>query len=465
VDLIRAAEKIIKIAQGEGAEQVEVFLESRDNLVMRMNTVGGRENLMTRDQSVAGAATRVIKSGALGFAYFSNLEDEAVKSSVRSALKVAEPQPGLDSFSGKPSSYPHVSGIYDRHTAEMRPEEVMSQLETLRESAKDVEPQRVSVYDAFFGRSKHGFAVVNSEGLQVEDYGSFARMSLGISAKYQDMGIKFEVYNVKRAVKDTKDAKDFASESSTKLLKYAGARTIQPKKMTAVLSPRAVAELFSYSFGNAFCADNVQRKSSPLEGKIGSQVASDIVTLIDDGTFEGGLVSFKMDDEGMPTRRTTLIEKGMLKGYLHNSQSAKIESTIGTGNCIRWEMPGVDYFLCRGYRRLPGIYPTNLVFMPGSTSLDAMISEVNDGIYIERSDPPFTARPDGSFSVTVLNGLRIEKGELTTPANDVRIAGNIFDYVKKIDAIGDSPEKCTPLLYPSCIIAPPLRIQDVTIQT
>jgi predicted Zn-dependent protease len=94
-----------------------------------------------------------------------------------------------------------------------------------------------------------------------------------------------------------------------------------------------------------------------------------------------------------------------------------------------------------------------------------MISEVNDGIYIERSDPAFTARPDGSFSITILNGLRIEKGELTTPASDVRIAGNIFDYVKKIDAVGDTPEKWAPQLYPSCIITPPLRIQDVTIQT
>jgi PmbA protein len=453
------------MAQSEGAEQAEVFIESRDNLVMRMNTVGGKDNLMTRDQNIAGAAARVMKGGALGFAYFSNLQDEAVKSSVRSALKVAEPQPGMEGFSGKQDSYPSVSGIYDKRTAEMRPEEVMSQLQMLREGAMSADPQRISVYDALFGRSKYGFAVVNSEGLRVEDYGSFARMSLGISAKYQDIGTKMEVYNVTRAVKDTTNVKDFASEFSAKILKYRGARTIEPKKMTAVLAPRAVAELFSYAFGNAFCADNVQHKSSPLEGKIGSQVAPDFVTLVDDGTFEGGLVSFKMDDEGMPSKRTILIEKGMLKGYLHNNQSAKTESTTGTGNCVRWEVPGVDYFYYRSYTRLPRIYPTNLVFIPGRTSLDDMINEVDDGIYVERSDPPFTARPDGSFSVTVLNGLRIEQGELTTPANDVRIAGNMFDYLKRIDAVGDSPEKCIPTLYPSCVITPALRIQDVTIQT
>lgn len=465
VDLIRTAERIIKMAQAEGAEQAEVFLESRENLVMRISTVGGKENLMTRDQIITGAGTRVMKGGALGFAYFSNLEDESVVSSVRSALKVAEPQAGLKEFSGKPSGYPHVSGIYDKRTAEMRPEEVMSQLEALRASAKDVNPQRITVYDALFGRSKYGFAVVNSEGLKAEDYGSFARMALGISAKNQDRETKMEVYNVERAVRDTENVKNFASKYSSKILKYGGARTIQPKRMTAVLGPRAVAELFSYSFADAFCADNVQHKASPLEGKIGEQVASDIVTLVDDGTFEGGLVSFKMDDEGMPSQRTVLIENGMLKGYLHNNQSAKIESTAGTGNCIRWEMPSVDYFYYRSFRRLPRIYPTNLVFKLGRTPLDTMIGEVKDGIYVERSDPAFTARPDGSFSVTVLNGLRIENGELTTPASDVRIAGNIFDYAKKIDAIGDTSEKWTPLLYPSCIIAPPIRIQDVNIQT
>lgn len=464
MDLIHTAERIIKMARAEGAEQAEVFVESRENLVMRINMVGGKENLMTRDQVITGAGARVIKGGALGFAYFSNLQDEAVKSSVRNALKVAEPQQGLDSFCGKPGSYPRVSGIYDKHTAEMGPEDVMSQLVALRESAKSADPQRLSVYDALFGRAKHGFAVVNSEGLKVEDYGSFARMALGISAKHDDTESKMEVYNVKRVVEDTSTVKNFALAYSTKLLKYKGTRTIQPKKMTGVLGPRAVSELFSYSFANAFCANNVQHKASPLEGKIGEQIASDIVTLVDDGTFEGGLVSFKMDDEGMPSKRTALIENGTLKGYLHNCQSAKIESAEGTGNCIRWEMPSVDYFYYRSYRRLPGIYPTNMVLKPGHTSLDTMIGEVSDGIYVERVDPAFTARPDGSFSVTVLNGLRIEKGELTTPASDVRIAGNIFDYAKKIDAVGDSPEKWIPMLYPSCIIAPALRIQDVTIQ-
>jgi PmbA protein len=258
--------------------------------------------------------------------------------------------------------------------------------------------------------------------------------------------------------------KNFASKYSAKILKYGGMRTIQPKKMTAVLGPRAVAELFSYSFANAFSADNVRSKASPLEGKIGEQVASDIVTIEDDGTFEGGLVSFKMDDEGMPSKRTVLIDNGVLKGFLHNNQSARIDSTEGTGNCVRWEMPSVDYFYYRSYKRLPRIYPSNLVFKPGRTPIDNMISEIKDGIYVERADPAFTARPDGSFSVTILNGLRIENGTLTTPASDVRIAGNIFDYVKKIDAVGDSPEKWIPLLYPSCIIAPPLRIQDVSIQ-
>ncbi|WXG45067.1 MAG: TldD/PmbA family protein [Promethearchaeati archaeon SRVP18_Atabeyarchaeia-1] len=465
MDLPHTAERIVKMAQGEGAERVEVFLESRENLVMRISRVSGKENLTTRDQTLAGAGIRVIKGGSLGFAYLSNLEDESIKSSVRSALKVAEPQPGLESFPAKPSGYPRVSGIYDKHAAEMGPEEAMSQLVTLRKAAKEVDPQRITVYDSLFGRSRHGFAVVNTEGLMVDDYGSFVRMALGISAKYEDRESKIEVYNVERTVKGTDNVSNFASNYSGKILKYRGARTIEPKKMPVVLSPHAVAELFTYAFANAFLADNVRDKASPLEGKIGKQIGSDILTLVDDGTYEGGLASFKMDDEGMPSKRTVLVENGILKGYLHNSQSARIASVQSTGNCVRWEMPSVDYFYYRSFRRLPRIYPTNLVFKPGAMSLNSMISEVRDGIYIERSDPAFTARPDGSFSVTVLNGLRIENGELTTPASDVRIAGNIFDYAKKIDAIGDKPEKCTPMLYPSCVVSPPIRIQDVTIQT
>ena len=464
VDMTRVAEQIIKTARNEGAEQAEVFVESRENLVMRITKVSGKDAFTTRDQTMTGAGIRVIKGGALGFAYLSNLADDSIKSSIRSALKVAEREPGLERFHGKPSGYPHVAGAFDKHTAEMRPEEVISYLEDLRKAAKEVDAEKITVYDALFGRSKHGFAVVNTEGLKAEDYGSFARMALGISAKDQDRETKMEVYNVERAVKDISVVRDFASKYSSMILRHLGPQKIDSKKMTAVLGPRAVAELFTYEFANAFCADNIQSKASPLEGKIGQPIASSIVTLTDNGAFESGLTSFKMDDEGMPTRKTVLIENGILKGYLHSNQTASIASTESTGNCARWEMPTVDYFYYRSFRRLPRIYPTNLVFKPGNTSLDTMISEVKDGMYIERTDPAFTARPDGSFSTVALNGLRIENGELTTPARDFRIAGNLFAYARKIDAIGNTSEKWIPQLYPSCIVTPPIRIQDVTFQ-
>lgn len=465
LDLTQVAERIIKIAKTEGAEQTEVFVESRENLVMRMTKVSGKDSFTTRDQTITGAGIRVIKSGALGFAYLSDLADDSVKSSVRSALKVAEREPGLDRFHGKTGGYPQVLGAFDKRTAEMRPEEVMANLEELRKASKEVDPHKITVYDALFGRSKHGFAVVNTEGLKVEDYGSFARMALGISAREQDKETKMEIYNVERTVKDVGVVRDFASKYSDRILKHIGPQKIDSKRMTAVLSPHAVSELFTYSFTDAFCADNIRSKASPLEGKIGQQVASSIVTLVDDGAFEGGLTSFKMDDEGMPTRKTVLIENGMLKGYLHSNRTASLASTESTGNCVRWEMPTVDYFYYRSFRRLPRIYPTNLILKPGNHSLDTMIREVKDGMYVDRTDPAFTARPDGSFSTVVLNGLRIKNGELALPARDFRITGNLFDYAKKIDAIGNTAEKWIPQLYPSCIVTPHLRIQDVAFQT
>nr|MDO8100026.1 TldD/PmbA family protein [Candidatus Njordarchaeota archaeon] len=463
-DLISTAGRIIKMAVKEGAEQAEVYLESRENLVVRITKVSGKDNFTARDQVITGAAIRVIKGGALGFAYLSNIGDESIKSSVRSALKVAEPQAGLESFPGRPRSYPRVSGILDKHTAEMRPEEAMSCVEAIRKSATEVDSSRVTVYDSLFGRSKHGFAVVNTQGLNVEDYGSFARMAIGISAK-DGTEAKMEAYNVERAVKDVGIVKDFASKYGHEVLRYLGAKKAEPKKMTAILSPFAVAELFTYAFTDAFCADNVQSKASVLEGKIGEKVASETVTLVDDGTLEGGLTSFKMDDEGMPSKRTTLIENGILKSYIHNSQSASIASTESTGNCVRWELPTVDYFYYRSFRKLPRVFPTNLVFKPGSTSLETMIQEVRDGICVDRTDSAFTARPDGSFSVGILYGFKIENGQLSMPISEMRIAGNLFDYAKKIDAVGNAPEKCLPALYPACVITPPIRIQDVSIQT
>lgn len=464
-DLISTAERIMKMCSGEGADQVEVYIESRENLVMRIQKVSGKDSFTARDQLMVGAAIRVIKSGALGFAYLSSIDDQSVKSSARSALKVAEPQAGLESFHEKPSNYPKVSGTLDKDTAEMGPDKVMSHLEAIRKGVARVDDKRVTVYDALFGRSKYGFAVVNTQGLEVEDYGSFARMAIGISAKNGEKVAKLELPHVTRSVKNTAVTENFGSESARRVLKGLGTQNIEPKKMPVVMAPAAIGEIFTYSFTNAFCADNVQHKASVLEGKIGQQVAAPIVTLVDDGTFDGGLCSFKMDDEGMPTKKTTLIEKGILKNYLHDNQTAKIASTESTGNCARWELPTVDYFFYRTYRRLPRVYPTNVVFQPGTAPNDKIIAEVKDGLFLDRSDPAFTATPDGSFSVVILSGLRIENGELTTPVRDLRITGNMFDYVKKIDAVGNTAEKYSPQLYAGSVIAPYVRVQDVSIQT
>jgi PmbA protein len=465
IDLISTAERIMKISSGEGAEQVEVYVESRENLVMRLQKISGRDNFTTRDQLMVGAAIRVLKGGASGFAYLSSIDDESVKSSARSALKVAEPQAGLESFHAKSSSYPKVTGSFDKDTAEMNPDHVMSHLEAIKKGVAKVDDKHVTVYDALFGRSKHAFAVVNTQGLRVEDYGSFARMAIGISAKDGEKSAKQELANVMRSVKNTAVTENFGSESTRRVLRALGTQNIMPKKMTAVLAPASVGEIFTYSFTNAFCADNVQHKASVLEGRIGQQIAAPVVTLVDDGTFDGGLTSFKMDDEGMPTKRTILVEKGILKNYLHDNQTSQIAATESTGNCVRWELPTVDYFFYRSYRRLPRVYPTNIVFQPGSTTNDKIIAEVKDGIFVDRTDPAFTATPDGSFSVVVLNGVRIENGELTTPVRDLRIAGNVFDYAKKIDAIGNTAEKYCVQLYPACVITPYIRVQDVSIQT
>jgi PmbA protein len=219
-------------------------------------------------------------------------------------------------------------------------------------------------------------------------------------------------------------------------------KRIETKTTKLVLTQFALQELLYYTLINAVKADNVQRGQSALKDKIGAQVASENVTIYDDGLFPGGLRTATFDGEGTPQQKTLLVEKGTLRDFLYDNYAAKKENKESTGNAAR-----------AGYLSTPSIDATNFRIMPGGTAADQLISEVDDGLLIYYLQGAHSSNPvSGEFSVVATPAWKISKSEIVHCTRGVMLAGNIFEVLKNVRLIASNDRKMGQLIAPWMLV-------------
>lgn len=225
-------------------------------------------------------------------------------------------------------------------------------------------------------------------------------------------------------------------------------------KYDVVFDPLAIAALTS-NMGNMASATSVESGFSYLGKKIGKSVASKHVTVVDDATMKGGLNSIPFDAEGLPTRRTPIVEKGVLKTYLHNTSTATRYKTASTASA------SFDHFRDSGG---PGGVitpsPWNLEMLPGSKSADKLFSSVDKGLYVTNIwYTRYQNYVTGDFSTIPRDSIMlIENGEVTTPVRDLRISENMRTLYQRIAALSSERRQIhsweceTPTLHPYALI-------------
>jgi PmbA protein len=181
---------------------------------------------------------------------------------------------------------------------------------------------------------------------------------------------------------------------------------------------------------------------------VGRQVASDQLSLIDDGRLEEGPEAAPFDDEGVPTGRMPVIERGVLKGFLHNTRTARRESVSSTGNASR-----------PSYRGVPGVAPSDLFVEPGSEDPAAILRRAGRAVYVQEvSGVHSGANPvSGEFSVGA-TGLRIDGGSLGEPLREMTIASTIPEVLKAIVAVGSDLR-----FFPGGVGTPTLLVAEMTV--
>jgi PmbA protein len=217
---------------------------------------------------------------------------------------------------------------------------------------------------------------------------------------------------------------------------------VETKSGKVILTQFALQDLLSYTLINAIRADSVQRGQSPFKGKIGEKVASDNLTIYDDGLFAGGLRTGAFDGEGVPHQKTLVIEKGVLRNFLYDNYSAKKDGKDSTGNASR-----------AGYLSTPGIDTTNFHITPGSKTSDEMINEVDDGLIVYYLQGAHSSNPvSGEFSVVATPAWKIHKGKIEHATRGVMLAGNIFELLKNVTTVASNERKMGQLIAPWLLV-------------
>ena len=191
----------------------------------------------------------------------------------------------------------------------------------------------------------------------------------------------------------------------------------------------------------------MQRGQSPFKDKIGEKVASENLTINDDGLFESGLRTSVFDGEGVPHQKTPVIEKGVLRNFLYDNYSAKKDGKESTGNASR-----------AGYLSTPSIDTTNFHIIPGDKTSDEMLREVDDGLIVYFLQGAHSSNPvSGEFSVVATPAWKIEKGEITHCSRGVMLAGNVFELLKNVNVVGCNERQM------GTLIAPWIMVENVRI--
>ncbi|RDU95128.1 metalloprotease TldD [Trinickia dinghuensis] len=207
------------------------------------------------------------------------------------------------------------------------------------------------------------------------------------------------------------------------------ARPAPAGKMTVVVGPGWNGVLLHEAVGHGLEADGIRRGTSAFAGRLGEKVASENVTIVDDGTLHGKRGSLNIDDEGCPTQRTVLIENGVLRGYMQDSLSARLMGMKPTGNGRR-----------EGYAVLPMPRMTNTFMLNGDREPAEIIESVKSGIYVAGLEGGQVDITSGQFVFEASEAYLIENGKITAPVKGATITGNGPETIRNISLVGNDLE-------------------------
>ncbi len=417
------------ISSSKGTSYVEARYQAR--VATEVNFVNG-ELERIRVVENAGCGIRVLVDGCWGFSSTNNLS--LLKESLSNAILAARvlAQTKKNKVKGLAESKMITGTFRASVNGSLSDIDIEQKVNIAREGEKAARSNNkvVKAASCTYREILDHKAIVNSDGADVEIYDSKPEFGVvAIAKRGGQSATAHEGVGITGGWNDLfkKSHLEYAATASERAAKLLDAKHASGSKTTIILDPAMVGLLSHEAIGHTVEADFVL-SGSVVKDKIGEQVASELVTLVDSGRSEiasnaGGTIM--IDDEGVAAGRTAIIEKGILKSFLHNRESAMTFGTESTGNARAFQ-----------YSDEPLIRMRNTFIEPGVDKLADMIKETKHG-YLVKGARNGQADANGEFMFGAEEVYLIENGEVKELMKGASISGNAFDVLKSVDMVGD----------------------------
>ena len=412
----------IALSEAGGEEAAEAYAGWNRKTEVRAR--GGGVEALTSSES-RGVGVRVVVDGRLGYAWAADPSDaEARELLVAARDSARHTTPDEANQLPAPQQAEPVAGLYRSALSEFSSEQKVSLALDLERATTSTRAEVGKVEDVVYADAVSRVAVASTAGVDA----SYERTDCWciVAALAERDGETQSGFSFRVAREPSELAwEEAAAEAAERGARLLGGTKPTTERVPVLLDPWAAASFLGV-LASALSAEEVQKGRSLLAGLVGQQVASDALSLIDDGRLESGPDAAPFDDEGVPTGRTPLIERGVLRGFLHNTQTARREDASSTGNAAR-----------PSYRGVPGVAPSNLFVEPGPDARGELMKRAGRAVYVQEvSGVHSGANPvSGEFSVGA-TGLRVDQGSLGEPLREMTIASTIPDILKAIVATG-----------------------------
>ena len=437
------AKQALQYATKAGAADAEAFLQT--NRELNVNVRDGRVESVKQADS-RGLGLRVMTDGKMALVYTSDFRPEAMKTLAERAVALArnsEPDPA-NAFAVPGGAPAAKLDLHDPAVAALAPDALIERAIAAEKVARAADARVTATQGASAGRVDGETWIVNTRGVEWNFPETAVFQSLGVLAA--DEGGKQRSGregSSQRYLADLMSPEEIGKEAAKNAARMVGAKKAPTQRLPIVMD-RDVAGSWLGSMFSAFSGEQVFKKASYLSDKIGVEVASALITIVDDPMRQRAMGGAPCDDEGMPAQKVVLLDKGVVKTFVYNLRWANKASTKSTGHAAR------------GYSSMPGISAHSLYMEKGATSVEAMIKSLDRGFYLTNTGAFGYDSATGGWSYQA-SGLMIEKGELTYPVTDISLASDTLTMLKSVQQVGDD------LVFDGGTNAPSLLITEMAL--
>jgi PmbA protein len=438
------ANEIVRRALEAGASDAECTVSKGDEFSasVRMREL---ENL--KEAGSRGVGLRILVGGKTGSSYTSDLSREGIDRLIRSAAELAEitsedPHAGLPE-AGELGSVEGDLGLYSPEVEGLETGFKIDLAKRAEAAALETDPRIVNSEGAGFESRTGRHIFANSRGFAGEYRTSYCSVGAAPVAREGESMERDSWWSAARSPERLEPAEQVGRTAARRALRRLNPVKVPTQKVPVVFEPRVAGSLLDSIF-EAVHGTLIYRHESFLAGKLGEKVASENLTVIDDGIMPGLFGTSPFDDEGVPSRRTVVIERGVLKSYLLNTYAARKLGMKTTGNAAR------------GLAGNAGIGHGNFYAVAGVQQPDVIVAEIADGFYVTELIGMGVNIVTGDYSRGAA-GLWIRGGELAFAVSEVTIAGNLRDILMNVERVGSDLE------FRGSLASPTLKIGEMTV--